>query len=67
MEVIHRDTSVVVFQKRFEETLKRLTEGGRTAGIRAEHLENRNGHLSCIVTNMYVMRSHTRLLKLLTL
>ena len=63
----HSEPIVAVFEKKFEETLKRLAKGGRTPAlwmechhmvdvmkvfIRTERLADHNGHLSCIVTKM---------------
>jgi len=63
----HTDPVVAVFEHRFEETFKRLTEKGRTPAlwvqyhhmvdvikvfIRTERLADHNRHLSCIVTKM---------------
>jgi hypothetical protein len=63
----HTDPIVALFQQRFEETFKRLAEGGRTPAlwvqyhhmvdvikvfIRTERLSDHNGHMSCIVTKM---------------
>jgi len=63
----HTDPVVPVFEQRFEETFKRLAEGGRTPAvwmqyhhtvdvikvfIGTERLADHNGHLSCIVTKM---------------
>ena len=63
----HKGPVVSVFEQRFEETFKRLAEGGRTPTfwvqyhhmvdvikvfIRTERLADHNGHLSCIVTKM---------------
>lgn len=63
----HTDPVVALFEQRFEETFKRLAEGGRTPTlwvqyhhmvdvikmfIRTERLADHNGHLSCIVTRM---------------
>ena len=58
---------VAVFQQRFEETFRRIADGGRTPAlwvqyhymvdvikifIKSERLADHNGHLSCIVTRM---------------
>ena len=58
---------VSVFEQRFEETFKRLADGGRTPAlwvqyhymvdvikifIKSERLADHNGHLACIVTRM---------------
>lgn len=63
----HTAPIVAVFEQRFEETFKRLAEGGRTPAlwvqyhymvdvikifIKTERLADHNGHLSCIVTRM---------------
>ncbi len=63
----HTAPIVAVFERRIEETFKRLAEGGRTPAvwvqyhyivdiikifIRAERLADHDGHLSCIVTRM---------------
>ena len=63
----HTAPIVAVFEKKFEDTFKRLAEGGRTPAlwvqyhymvdviknfIRFERLADHGGHLSCIVTTM---------------
>ncbi|KAJ8385110.1 hypothetical protein AAFF_G00192510 [Aldrovandia affinis] len=63
----HTAPIVAVFEQRFEETFKRLAEGGRTPAlwvqyhymvdvikifIKTERLSDHDGHLSCIVTRM---------------
>ncbi|KAI4830959.1 hypothetical protein KUCAC02_002560 [Chaenocephalus aceratus] len=63
----HTDPVVALFEQRFEETFKRLAEGGRTPAlwvqyhymvdvikvfIRPERLADHNGHLCCIVSRM---------------
>ncbi|KAK5923153.1 hypothetical protein CgunFtcFv8_000149 [Champsocephalus gunnari] len=63
----HTDPVVALFEQRFEETFKRLAEGGRTPAlwvqyhsmvdvikvfIRTERLADHNGHLCCIVSRM---------------
>uniref|UniRef100_UPI00358F51C3 uncharacterized protein n=1 Tax=Myxine glutinosa TaxID=7769 RepID=UPI00358F51C3 len=63
----HTAPKVAVFEQRFEETFKRLVEGGRTPAlwvqyyymvdvikifIKTERLADHDGHLSCIVTRM---------------
>lgn len=63
----YTDPVVALFEQRFEETFKRLAQGGRTPAlwvqyhhmvdvikmfIRTERLADHNGHLSCIVTRM---------------
>lgn len=68
----HTDPVTVVFEQRFEEIFKRLAKGGRTPAlrvqyhymvdvikifIRTEWLEDHNGHLSCIVRQLYSCRA----------
>ncbi|KAI4803698.1 hypothetical protein KUCAC02_025353 [Chaenocephalus aceratus] len=63
----HTDPVVALFEQWFEETFKRLAEGGRTPAlwvqyhymvdvikvfIRPERLADHNGHLCCIVSRM---------------
>ena len=63
----HTSPVVLVYEQRFEETFKRLAEGGRTPAlwvqyhhmvnvikvfIRTERLAEYSGHLHCIVTKM---------------
>ena len=63
----HTAPIVAVFEQKFEETFKRLAEGGRTSTlwvqyhymvdvikifIRTERLADYKGHISCIVTRM---------------
>ena len=67
MEARHTVPVVAAFEQRFEETFKRLEEGGRTPAlwvqyhnmvdvikvfIRTERLADHNGHLSCIIPKM---------------